>query len=158
LKTNGFFRRLTENYRRFLYGRYGHDNLNRFISFAALALCVFSFIFRSSVFPISVLAMLLITIYRSLSKNVARRRRENEFYLRASKPVKHFFKYWLARVKMRKTHSVFTCEKCNSILRVPRSAGAASSTYRDKRAAANHPAARLEIICPKCNARFKRRV
>jgi len=163
-------RRILDGYRRFLYGRYGHDKLNRFISFTALGLCVISFFVRSFVLTIVIFTLLILSLYRSLSKNHARRMRENMLYDRAAKPVRRFFKYWLARIKSYRTHKIYVCSNCHSILRVPKSAGkrspnsgrgtsgsSGSSRASDtdkRRGVGGKPALRLEIKCPKCGETF----
>jgi len=136
------FKNALEKYKRFLYGRYGQDKLNRFISYVAIALCVLSFIVRSSYLSVTVLILFVISLFRSFSKNFAARRRENAMYEKAAKPVKHVFKYWTVRFKSQKTHRVYTCAKCHSILRVPKTAGSG----------------KLEIKCPKCGDSFTRRI
>ena len=141
MKIGNAFRGFLDKYKRFLYGRYGQDGLNRFISFFALALCVLSFIIRSPYISATIFALLIITVFRSFSKNFARRRRENQVYEKAAKPVKRVFKYWFVRLKSRKTHRVYTCRDCHSILRVPKSA----------------PQGKIEIKCPKCGVMSIRR-
>ena len=138
LGIGGAFRKLADKYRRFLYGRYGHDSLNRFIYFFSIALCILSFFVRSNFFFIAILMLFAITLYRSLSKNFAKRRRENQLFEKAAKPVKRHFKYWYIRFTSKKTHRVFTCVKCKSILRIPKAAGHG----------------KIEIKCPKCGASF----
>jgi len=182
LKTNGMFQRIMEKYRRFLYGRYGHDSLNRFISVVALVLCALSFLIRSTLFPLTVFILLFISLFRQLSKNHARRARENQIYERAAKPVKKYLKFQYTRFKLRNTHKVFTCAKCHSILRVPKNAGAHAGSQSGggqsgggqsgKHAggqsagqaggkASRHGgglAVRVEIKCPKCGSSFTRRI
>ena len=136
------FRKVMDKYKRFLYGRYGQDKLNRFISYTAIALCALSFIVRSTLISVAVLILFAFSLFRSFSKNFAARRRENQIYEKAAKPVAHFFKYWYIRIKSQKTHRVYTCGKCHSILRVPKTAGGG----------------KLEIICPKCGDSFTRRI
>ena len=142
MKTGGFFSNLALKYQRFMYGRYGQDNLNRFISFFALFLCVLSFFIRSLILTAAILILLVISFYRTLSKNHARRRAENQFYLRTSRPVKNYFKYLAVRVKSRKTHYVYSCAGCGGVLRVPKSA----------------PPGKIEVKCPKCGATSARRI
>jgi predicted RNA-binding Zn-ribbon protein involved in translation (DUF1610 family) len=134
LGKGGLFQKFIDGYKRFLYGRYGHDGLNRFISVFALALCVVSFFARSMYLYVFILITLGITFFRSMSKNFAARRRENQAFEKAAKPVKRYFKYWFIRIKSSKTHIVFTCDKCGSILRVPISAAGK----------------KIEVKCPKC--------
>jgi DNA-directed RNA polymerase subunit RPC12/RpoP len=155
-----------EKYRRFLYCRYGHDKLNRFISFAALGLCAISFFARSLILTVAIFALLIISAFRSLSKNHARRMLENRMYERAARPVKRFFRYWHARIKTHKTHRIYTCAKCRSILRIPKESRDnknarvprdARSTRESRDAEGRRggkPAPRLEIKCPKCGEKF----
>ena len=141
MKIGNAFRGALDKYRRFLYGRYGQDGLNRVISFFALALCALSFAVRSPYLSAVIFALLIVSVFRSLSKNFARRRRENQIYEKAAKPVKRFAKYWFVRIKSRKTHRVYTCGDCHSILRVPKSA----------------PKGKIEVKCPKCGVTSIRR-
>jgi len=135
-------RKAMDNYKRFLYGRYGQDSLNRFISSLALVFCVLSFFIRLNFIYIIVLILFALSLFRSLSKNHTARRRENQAYAKAAKPVKRFFKYWTVRIKSQKTHRVYTCGQCSSILRIPKSAGGG----------------KFEIKCPKCGASSTRRL
>ena len=136
------FRNLNGKFQRFMYGRYGQDALNRFLSFASLALCALSFFIHSLVIVLAMLAIFALIFFRSFSKNFARRRRENQLYEQAAKPVKHFFRYWFTRVKLHKTHWVYSCAECGRILRVPKSAGHG----------------KIEVKCPKCHAAFIKRL
>ena len=136
------FRKITEKYGKLLYGRYGQDGLNRFISLLAIAICLLSFLVRSMAITVSVLVLLAISLFRSFSKNFKARKKENEMYEKAAKPVKRLAKYWFIRLKSHKTHRVDTCEKCQSILRVPKAAGGG----------------KIAIKCPKCGDSFVRRI
>jgi len=141
MKFGNSFRGFSDKYKRFLYGRYGQDGLNRFISCVAFILCIISFIIRSGYLTAAIFALLAITIFRSLSKKHADRMRENQIYEKAAKPVKRKIKYWYVRLKSGKTHRVYTCRECHSILRVPKDA----------------PAGKLEVKCPKCRGVSVRR-
>jgi len=140
MKNGGIFGGLIDRYKHFLYGRYGQDGLNRFISCLAIALCIISFIVRSTYLTVAILILFALSLYRSFSKKFARRRQENQLYEKAAKPVKRYVKYWFIRIKTHKTHRVYTCRKCHSILRVPKSA----------------PRDRIEIKCPKCGDKYLR--
>ena len=129
-------------YRQFMYGRYGTDRLNRFISYVALVLCMASFILRSPFISLAIFCLFGLSLFRSMSKNIARRRRECLVYENASRPAKRFFKYWFTRLRTLKTHRIYTCGACSSILRVPRSA----------------PRGMIEIKCPRCGWAFTRRL
>ena len=135
-------RKAMDSYRRFLYGRYGQDGLNRFISVLALVFCVLSFFIRSNIVYICIFALFALSLFRSLSKKHAARRRENQAYEKAARPAKRFFKYWFVRIKSQKTHRVYRCDQCSSILRIPKSAGGG----------------KFEIKCPKCGQTSTRRL
>lgn len=139
------FKKVSLKLKQFMYGRYGTDSLNRFISVLALALCFLSFIIRIAPLPYIVLGLLAISLFRSLSKNHVRRRRENSLYENAAKPVRRISKYWITRIKLSKTHKVYSCEKCHGILRVPKNAGRGGKL-------------KIEIKCPKCGTAFIRRI
>ena len=73
---------MKEKFIRFMAGRYGADQLSRFLSFAALALIVLNLFFRSSVLWILGIAALVCVYLRMFSRNFEKRRKENEAYLR----------------------------------------------------------------------------
>lgn len=141
MRIGNIFKGARERLGKFFYGRYGQDNLNRFVAGLALVLCVISFFVRSPFITVVIFALFIISILRSVSKNFARRRREDQIYEKAVRPVKRYLKYWVMRIKMRKTHYIYSCKDCHSILRVPKSA----------------PNGKLKIKCPKCGVTFTRR-
>jgi len=174
-----FLRKILSTYSRFFYGRYGHDGLNRFISCLALVLCVISFIIPVPFIHIAIFILFAISFLRSLSKNFLKRSSENKIYEKAAKPVKRTIKYWYIRIKNRKTHIIYSCVNCHSILRVPKGApgrtpgknptGTSAENSAGKFAGnpaetpggnpARTPAGgKIEIKCPKCGAAFIRRI
>jgi DNA-directed RNA polymerase subunit RPC12/RpoP len=114
-----------------------------------------SFIVKSLIITLFIVFLFLLTIFRSHSKNFARRRRENQLYEQAAKPVKRFFKYWFTRIKSHKTHRIYVCTKCGGFLRVPKSAWAYNPSEGGQRGGR---VKRLEIKCPKCGASFSQRL
>lgn len=122
----------------FFYGRYGQDDLNRFLYIAALVLCVVS-LFTGGSFLYSLSMVLLIySMFRMLSKNLSKRRDENYAYLNAQNKVVQWFNRLKNRFAQRKTHKVFSCPTCKQSLRVPKGRG------------------RISIHCPKCNTTFEK--
>lgn len=131
--------RWNDRLRRLLYGRYGSDRL----MWALLAL-VGIFMFLSWLtswrvwwfFSVLVLA---VCYFRIFSRDIMRRRTENEWFLRLWHPAAK--RISLAREAARdvQTHRHFNCPGCSQPLRVPRGRG------------------RIEIRCPRCGYSFKRR-
>ena len=124
---------------RFMYGRYGGDKLNNTLwwSYAALVLVymvVFLFVDEN---PFVYLAYLLlswtivgIAVYRSMSRNIAKRRQENERFT-------GFFKLIKNKHRDRKTHVYRKCPTCRAVLRLPKAKGKHS------------------VVCPRCKNRFE---
>ncbi len=121
----------------FFYGRYGTDKLNKVMLITYLVLLVIytvlsMFVSSALFYLLSYLLMtaLVITIfYRMFSRNIAKRRRENEKFC-------SFFRLRKNKFKDRKTHVYRKCRNCGAVLRLPRSKG-------------KHP-----VVCPRCKTRF----
>lgn len=130
---------MKERLRQFMLGRYGQDDLNILLSVAALVLIIISmFAGRIVLYPLS-LILLVICFYRMLSKNTAKRSRENHAYLRLRGKPARWFTGRKDRFKQRKTHCFCKCPSCRSQLRVPKGKG------------------RIVVTCPKCRTSFEKK-
>ena len=123
---------------RFMYGRYGGDKLNNVLIFTYLGL----FIVHSIVFaivpepPVVRIVYILLTsalvflaFFRMMSRNIYKRRKENEKFT-------GFFKLIRNRFKDRKTHVYRKCKHCRAVLRLPKARG------------------KHTVVCPRCKTRF----
>ena len=124
---------------KFMLGRYGPDHL-------AIALVVLSFIISLLYAIIGLTALLYISyiifgivIFRMLSRNIYRRRAENDKFIRYWWPVRTKIKRRLESIKQRRTHKFFKCPNCKNTLRVPKGKG------------------KLQVTCPKCGNRFMKK-
>ena len=124
---------------RFMYGRYGNDMLNKTLlwSYAGLMLTymiVILFVGQNTVVHFSYLilswAIVIITFSRSMSRNIVKRRRENEKFT-------GFFKLMRNKRRDRKTHVYRKCPACKITLRLPKAKG------------------KHTVVCPKCRNRFE---
>ena len=131
---------------RFLYGRYGADELYNALFLIEIILLFISSILsvlghnRPALSTVSVIlyavafVLLIWAIFRFFSRNIEKRRRENTAWL----------KFKSKFVKKRKptlppdtpTHIFRACPKCRSVLRLPRQAG------------------KHTVKCPRCGASF----
>ncbi len=131
------FRRLGNALRRFMYGRYGSDQLNMTLLITSVGVSLTNSIlsaflyenqvYATVVYPILYVVMmglLVLTIFRCLSRNIYKRQKENRRFLA-------FF----SRLKDRQ-HRYFRCPGCKQQVRVPRGKG------------------KLSIRCPKCGQKF----
>lgn len=114
---------------RFLYGRYGGDNLGRALMVGYLVLYLVGLF--THWLPLSLLgtALAVWCIFRMLSRNISARRRENDKYLALTAPLRS----WLRRRRMIRTdksHRYFKCPNCGQQLRVPKVSGTIKITCR----------------------------
>ena len=107
---------------RLLYGRYGWDQLNFFLTGVALILYLLDLFLDASPLYILYLLCILAVLFRVLSRNYARRRAENAKFLTVAGPAIRWIK--LQRTIHRdKEHRYFKCPNCGQYLRVPRGKG-----------------------------------
>jgi len=124
---------------RFMVGRYGPDHLN-------FALIILSFVLSLLYAIIGYMPLMFLSyfafglaIFRVLSRNIYRRRAENDKFIKYWWPVRTKIKKIIGRIKQVKTHKVFKCKECKNKLRVPRGKG------------------KLQVTCPKCGEKvFKK--
>ena len=132
---NGFTAKLRQvmehirsGFRGFMQGRYGTDKLNMTLLGVGCGIVLVSMFFGNSVLKLILTllayALMVISIFRSFSRNTYQRYQENRRYLML-----------LNRFKDR-THRYYRCPKCKQPVRVPKGKG------------------KIAITCPKCQERF----
>lgn len=129
--------RVSDGIRRFMFGRYGLDQLNVVLMVAAVALCLISFLFSrinavwtvALSFVLNLLSYVLLFWYilRAFSQNIEKRNRENRRFLA--------FRSRLTD----KQNRYYRCPNCKQTVRVPRGRG------------------KICIKCPKCSEKFVRK-
>ena len=131
---------MRERIARMMIGRNGNDQLNRFLLLAdVVVLLLASLLGRTglgSLLYILVLALLGLTYFRMFSRDLYRRRSENERYLRAVEKQRAKFRVLKERWKQRKSYKFFSCPSCKAVMRVPRGRG------------------KIRIVCHKCGNTF----
>ena len=131
-----FLDKLRYSLTRFLYGRYGVDELGRFLSILVTILLLVSIFWRNLILILIAFVLLIWMYARVFSKNYVARRRENSWYLKMMKPFRRMFSGIYLRVRDGKNYRYFTCPNCHQRLRVPKGKG------------------KITIKCPKCSTRF----
>lgn len=125
----------------YMAGRYGNDQLNRFLSIAGLVFAFLAILLsrRNLATLMWLIAVALITLVyvRMLSRNVYKRSDENTKYLRKKNSAIRAFNLRKERWKQRKSYKFFTCPLCHTSLRVPRGKG------------------KINIVCRKCGNSFQ---
>ena len=123
----------------FMLGRYGSDQFNVFLVILAIVLMILILFFiRNSFLSAIVWLILIYSLYRIYSRNIYRRRAENDKYLSIIQPIQK-------RISMIKKnredheHKYFLCPECKQTVRVPRGHG------------------KITITCPKCSHKFDKK-
>lgn len=124
-----------ERMTRFLYGRNGPDTIYNVCIWTALALAIIGIFFDSYLISLLYLLLFGYALFRFFSRNVAKRRTENQIFCQKFAKCKQFFKLGKRKVTDRE-HIYKKCPNCNAQLRLPRKKG--EHTVR----------------CPKCTQTF----
>ena len=103
---------------KFLRERYGIDELNRFFFYIYFILVIIDFFINFYPLTIITFLLLIIIIYRPLSKNIIRRQKENETYLNIKNKTKNNFYDLKKKYNYRKTKIYKKCPKCKKTLRL----------------------------------------
>ncbi len=114
---------------RFMYGRYGNDQLGFFLIGLSLVLMFLHAV--TDFFLLNLLSevVLIFAIFRMLSRNSYKRREENAKFMKKAAP----FLKWLRlqqSIRKDKAHRYFKCPSCSQYLRVPRGKGKITVTCR----------------------------
>ncbi len=124
-----------------MIGRHGQDQLNIFLLIVALVLMILGAFIRSigGLLNWLALALLALTWFRMLSKNLPRRQAENARYLNLRYRVTGWFRKLKTRWDQRRDYRFFACPACHTTLRVPKGRG------------------KIRIVCRKCGTSFTRK-
>lgn len=122
-----------------MYGRYGNDKLNTCLLWVYIGLFVVITVLTAFsenigwvlIWTLRLLlwALLFTIMFRMFSKNIQKRRKENERFL-------GFFKLQKNKIRDRKTHVYRKCPSCKATLRLPKAKG------------------KHTVVCPRCKNRF----
>jgi len=134
---SNFFNRLGAKYRTFMQGRYGNDELSRFLSVCGMILLVLSLIPVLRILYFLALILLFWVCFRSFSRNVYKRQAERSFYLLKKRAFLSWFGTLKKRWADRKTHKYYKCPHCKKLLRVPKG--------------------KIRITCPQCQTSFSKK-
>ena len=124
---------------RFMTGRNGNDQLNICLLAVTVVMMLLAGIFARSMGPVLyplTLVMLGLTYFRMFSRNVYRRREENEKFLRLCRRGQSWLRLRKERWIQRRDYKFFTCPSCKTVLRVPRGKG------------------KIKLVCRKCGNSF----
>ncbi len=130
---------MQEKIRRFMMGRYGVDQLGKFLLGVAVIIMLISFFFRNAIIEALPFLILVICYFRIFSRNINQRYLENQKFLTLKNRFFGYFQGAGSRRKQRKNYHIYVCPTCKQKIRVPKGKG------------------KICITCPKCRAEFVRR-
>ena len=130
-----FLRKIGNSFARFMYGRNGMDHLNLALIWLCLICSLLSSLLRIRILYYFSLAVWCIAIFRMFSKNLTKRRAENQKFMGWIWKARNNAAGAKAR-RADKEHKYFTC-RCGAICRVPVGKG------------------KIVITCPKCGAKIE---
>lgn len=105
---------MKEKMMRFMQGRYGNDNFNRFLLVVTMICFVIS-IFGGRVglvFDLLAIFFLIYTYYRMLSRKIYKRAEENRKYMNYTAKIRYYFAGVRNRFQQNKTYHIYKCPQC----------------------------------------------
>ena len=131
---------MKERLMRFMQGRYGVDQLSKFLLIVGLIVVFGSALVGegliSVVFYILGWAIVIYCYVRTFSRNVSKRYAENQAFLAKTYGIRSFFQKQKNIWQQRRYYHIHTCPSCKQKIRIPRGKG------------------KIEIRCPKCSTTF----
>ena len=121
---------------RFMYGRYGNDQLNTALVVLYLVLWLLEIVTHISFFGVLSTVLVFVVLFRMLSRNLYKRREENAMFLRKADPILRWYRLQRT-IRRDKDHVYFKCPNCSQQLRVPRGKG------------------KITVNCRSCGASFQ---
>lgn len=125
-----------ERLQRFMYGRYGVDGLNQWMTYFVLALLIINLFLKWSILSIIADVLLVLCIFRMFSRNTIKRSQENAKFYQIKGKVTGWCKAKTNLMKQLKHYHIYNCPSCKQKIRIPRGKG------------------KICVTCPKCRTEF----
>jgi len=122
---------------RFMYGRYGLDELSYALFGVYFILLLINTFIQTGIISLLIWIILFLTTFRTFSRNISKRRREKEKFMKIWKPIKSRVLVTFRRIKEIKTHRYRRCPHCKAMLRLPKKTG------------------KHTVKCPRCSDDFE---
>lgn len=127
------FERLQWRMSVWLEGRNGADNLSNALTMAGLAVVLVAMLLGFDMLWAFGMGVLVVAVFRTFSKNLPQRERENEAWLKFVAKPKETLSFARKAWENRATTKYFKCKGCGATLSVPKGKG------------------KLRVTCPKCH-------
>ena len=150
---------MREKLARFMQGRYGIDELGRFMTGASLVIVILELITGWYALTLVFWAIFIMIYYRMFSRDYGKRQQENQKFLTARYKFKAKwyqifhknnnsyggygntggFQKFQKNMQQRMQYHIYKCPSCSQKIRIPRGKG------------------KIMVRCPKCNTEFMKR-
>ena len=107
----------------FFQGRYGIDELYKFLFILFWIIAILSIFIRNPIIYLLEILICVFMFYRSLSRNIYKRQSENMRYLKMRDKVKGKITLQKRKWSERKTHIYRKCPNCKAEIRLPKKKG-----------------------------------
>lgn len=132
--------KMKEKFIRFMQGRYGIDQLSKFLLAVGLIVVLISVFLGNSVIGLILYLLgwvgVIYSYVRAFSRNVSKRYSENQRFLAKTYGIRSFFQKQKNIWSQRRVYHIYTCPTCKQKIRIPRGKG------------------KIEVRCPKCGTTF----
>ena len=128
--------RFREALNRWMVGRYGVDELYRFLLYVLMALLVVQIFTRWTWMSIVIWVILIVSLFRCFSRNLMARRAENQKFLKIRNGITGNFQLSRDKFRDRKTKVYRKCPYCKAVIRLPKEKG------------------KHTVTCPRCQKQF----
>lgn len=130
---------MREKFYRFMQGRYGSDELSRFLVGVGMVLIILNILTRSSIFNLLFWGCLVYSYFRMFSKNYSARYAENQKFLALKNQLRYKWENYKKLREQKKIYHIYSCPYCKQKIRIPKGKGT------------------IIITCPKCKQEFGKR-
>lgn len=124
----------------FMSGRYGMDDLNKGLVGLYVVILLVNLGLQSRILSALIWPIMVYAIYRTYSRDHARRSAENDTYLSLTKPLRRRLSIARRAITGFKNYRYRSCPTCKATIELPARKGSRS------------------ITCPKCGTRFEVRI
>lgn len=133
------WQKIKNGFRSFMSGRYGTDQLGLTLLICGVVLSLISGLVGLKILYYLGLAMYIWELVRMFSRNVEKRRAENQKFLELRRKSTTSVRQFFVRLKNSRQYKYFRCPQCKSRLRLPRKVG------------------EVTVTCSKCQNKFKQK-
>ena len=125
-----------EKMKNFMIGRYGQDELGKFILSLTLILLVINLFVKTSALSAVALMLIFYSYYRIFSRDTSARYAENKKFLDTIEPLRRKFFTSKNKYENRKVYKYIECPSCKLEMKVPKGKG------------------KIKVTCKSCGNKF----